>query len=298
MDTHGIYLNGIVLVSPVLNFQTIAFDAGNDTPYWLFLPTYTATAWYHHRLPNELQQDLQRTLREAERFASGDYLLALAKGDSLPQQERERVAAGVSRFTGLSTRYVLDANLRVNIFNFAKELLRDERRTVGRYDSRYTGTDRTSVGATPEYDPSYAVVLGAFSGAVNSYLRGELGYKDDRPYEILTGRVQPWSFATASNRYADVADTMRSAMTRNPAMRVLVASGYFDMATPYFAAAYTIDHLGLAPELRDHIHQTFYGAGHMMYLRHADLAKLKDDVARFYGSALPGHDPDAPAPGR
>jgi carboxypeptidase C (cathepsin A) len=287
MDTHGIYLNGITLVSPVLNFQTISFDSGNDTAYWLFLPTYAATAWYHHRLPNELQPDLQKTLREAERFAGGEYLLALAKGDALTQQERERIAAGVARFTGLSPRYVMDSNLRVNIFNFTKELLRDDRRTVGRYDSRYTGTDRNAIGSTSEYDPSYAVVLGAFGGAVNAYLRGELGYKDDRPYEILTGRVQPWSFATASNRYADVAETLRSAMTRNPAMRVLVASGYYDMATPYFAATYTIDHMGLAPAVRDHIQQTYYGAGHMMYLRHADLAKLKDDVARFYAAALP-----------
>jgi carboxypeptidase C (cathepsin A) len=287
MDAHGIYLNGITLVSPVLNFQTISFDAGNDTAYWLFLPTYTATAWYHDRLPPELQRDLQAALREAERFAGGDYLLALAKGDALTEQDRERVAAGVARLTGLSARYVLDSNLRVNIFNFTKELLRDERRTVGRYDSRYTGTDRNSIGASAEYDPSYAVVLGAFGAAVNAYLREDLGYKDDRPYEILTGRVQPWSYASASNRYADVAETLRSAMTRNPAMRVLVASGYFDLATPYYAATYTIDHLGLAPALRDHIQQTYYGAGHMMYLRHADLAKLKDDAARFYGAALP-----------
>jgi carboxypeptidase C (cathepsin A) len=287
-DTHGMYLSGIVLISPVLYFQTIEFDSGNETPYWLYLPTYTATAWYHRRLDAELQRDLPRTLDEVRRWASTDYVVALSKGDALSDRERDEVAARLSRYTGLSKRFVLDSRLRILDDNFYKELLRDQDRIVGRLDSRYKGIDRRGITATPDYDPSYSAIQGPFTAALNAYVREELGYENDNPYEILTGRVHPWSYASATNRYAEVANTLRSAMTKNPALHVLVASGYYDLATPFFAATYTIDHLGLDPTLRSHITQAFYECGHMMYIRHADLAKLKSDVAALFARALAG----------
>jgi carboxypeptidase C (cathepsin A) len=278
-DTHGMFLSGIILVSPVLNFQTVRFDEGNDTPCWLYLPTYTATAWYHGKLA---EKDLETALKRSEAFAQNDYLIALGRGDALSAEERDAVAAKLAELTGLSKEFILRSNLRINISQFTKELLRDAGRTVGRLDSRYTGLDRSGVTATPEYDPSYAAIQGPFTAALNQYVRVDLKYESDVPYEILTGRVQPWSYAAASNRYADVAETLRSAMSKNRNLRVLVASGYFDLATPHFAADYTIRHMGLDPEVRGNISQTFYKAGHMMYIRHDDLAGLKADVGRFY----------------
>ncbi|HYC99639.1 MAG TPA: hypothetical protein VEB22_00300, partial [Phycisphaerales bacterium] len=277
----GIAVDGVVLVSPVLNFQTLSFDSGNDTAYWLFLPTYTATAFYHKRLAPPLDADFGRALDEARAFAQGDYLLALAQGDALPAARRDEIAAKIAALTGLTPEFIKRADLRVDIGAFTKELLRDQGKTVGRFDSRYTGVDRNHNAAAPEYDPSYAVVQAPFTAALNAYIRTELGYQSDINYEILTGAVQPWSFP-GRNRYANVGESLRGAMARNPRLRVLVASGYYDLATPFFAATYTMTHLGLAESARANISQTFYDAGHMMYLRQADLTKLRQDAAAFY----------------
>ncbi|HVS17169.1 MAG TPA: peptidase S10, partial [Planctomycetota bacterium] len=228
-ERHGMFLNGIVLVSAILEFQTARFDVGNDLPYVLFLPTYTAAAWYHKQLEPELQQDLATTLAEAEAFASGEYAAALFKGARLAPEERERVLAKLGRFTGLPLNYLDRADLRVTIGRFCKELLRDERRTVGRLDGRFLGIDRDAVGEDYEYDSSYSAILGPFSGALNDYVRRELGYQSDLPYEILTGRVQPWKMGER-NRYLNVAESLRRAMTRNPHLEVLVAAGYYDFA--------------------------------------------------------------------
>jgi carboxypeptidase C (cathepsin A) len=285
-DTHGMYLNGIVLISSILNFQTARFDDGNDTPYWLYLPTYTATAWYHRRLDPDLQKDLAATLDQAKKWASGEYLSALARGDALGDEERDRIATTLARYSGLSKSFCLRTNLRINISHFTKELLRDRGRTVGRLDSRYTGIDGNGVAASPEYDPSYAAIQGPYTAAINQYMRLELNYENDLSYEILTGRVNPWSFASATNRYANVAETLRSAMSKNRDLRVLVAAGYYDLATPFFAADYTMAHLGLDQTLRGNLSHAYYEAGHMMYIREPDLAKLKADVAAFYAAAL------------
>lgn len=283
---HGMYLNGIVFISTILNFQTASFDDGNDTAYWLFLPTYTAAAWYHKRLAPELQADMSLALREAEQWASTEYLQALARGDTLSEAERGTIATNLARYTGLSERYVRDANLRVRIGNFTKELLRDQGLTIGRFDTRYTGRDKDNIGATFERDPSYSAIQGAFTAAFNDYARRELGYKNDAAYEILTGRVRPWSYGNAQNSYLNVGETLRQAMSQNPSLRVLFASGHYDLATPFFATDYTISHLGLPVGLRANVTQTYYEAGHMMYLRRADLEKLKRDVASFMGEAL------------
>jgi carboxypeptidase C (cathepsin A) len=280
-DSLGMNLNGIVLISAVLNFQTVAFDPGNDLPYALFLPTYTATAWYHKKLGKDLQGDLREALRESERFASGEYTLALMKGGRLGKEERAEIVKKLARYTGLTPRYIEQANLRVRIHRFVKELLRDERRTVGRFDSRYKGMDHDAAGEGFEYDPSYAVVQGPYTGAFNQYVRETLKFSSDLPYEILTGRVRPWSWAPYENRFVNVADTLRSAMTKNPNLRLFVGKGYYDLATPYFAADYTLDHLALEPELRKNISGSYYEAGHMYYLHKPSLEKMKRDLAAF-----------------
>jgi carboxypeptidase C (cathepsin A) len=282
-ERHGLYLNGIVLVSTVLNFQTLRFDDGNDVPYPLFLPGYTATAWYHKKLPVELQSlPLRKVLAEAEHFAQTEYTLALGKGDKITNGERQQIAARLARYTGLPESYVLGSNLRVPMQRFAAELLRAERRNVGRYDSRYTGIDVDAVSERPDYDPSYAAVQGAFTATLHQYLKTDLKFKSELPYEILTGRVNPWSFKEATNRYLNVSGSLRQAMTRNAGLRVFVASGYYDLATPYAATDYTFNHLGLDRSLTDHVTMAYYEAGHMMYLRPSEHRKLKRDLAAFY----------------
>jgi carboxypeptidase C (cathepsin A) len=283
-DRHGINLNGILLVSMVLNFETIRFDEGNDLPYSLFLPTYTATAWYHKKLPPDLQGDLKKALAEAEAFAEGEYTVALMKGNRLSEEEAAKVRKKLARLTGLSEDFVARSNLRIEISRFTKELLRGERRTVGRFDSRYKGIDLDAVGERGEYDPSYAAVQGAYTATLNQYVRHDLEFKSDLPYEILTGRVQPWDYGSARNRYLNVAPTLRQAMTKNRDLRVFVASGYYDLATPYFATEYTLAHLGLDASVSDHLTVAYYEAGHMMYVHRPSHEKLRKDVAKFYRS--------------
>ena len=215
--------NGVVLISSVLNFETLRFDDGNDLPYILYLPSYTATAWVHQRLSAELQADLRKTLAEVQQFALGDYTLALMKGSKLAPEARTEIAQKLARYTGLSADYVARSNLRIDNGRFMKELLRGEHRTVGRYDSRFTGTDLDAVGEQSEYDPSFAAVQGPYTAALNTYIRAELKCERDLPYEILTGRVHPWNFGNARNRYLNVSGSLRQAMTKNRDLRVFVA---------------------------------------------------------------------------
>ena len=283
----GLYLNGIILISSILNFETAEFDTGNDLPYILCLPTYTATAWYHKKLSADLQQDLQKALAESKEFASGEYTLALMHGDSYEGAARAGIARKLARLTGLSAEFIEQNNLRLRLDRFTKELLRSEHRTVGRLDSRFKGIDADDAGDQPEYDPSYAAIRGPYTAMLNDYLRSELKFESDLPYEILTGRVQPWSFARYENRYVNVAETLRQAMTQNPDLKVFVAKGYYDFATPFYAAEYTFNHLGLDPSLRDHLSTAYYEAGHMMYIHQPSFLKLKQDIAAFIRGASP-----------
>ena len=287
LDRHGMFLNGIMLVSSILNFQDARFDIGNDLPNILFLPSYTATAWYHKKLPTELQEDLQTTLEEVEAFAMGEYTLALMKGDKLPENEREEIVGKLIRYTGLSREYIEQTNLRIEINRFTKELLRDQGLSAGRLDSRFTGSDRDAAGEKPEYDPSYINIQGPYTACLNDYVRSELEFESDLPYEILTGRVLPWNYDKYQNQYVNVAETLRSSMTKNPHLKVLVANGYYDLATPYFATRYTFDHLGLNESLQGNISMSYYKAGHMMYIHQPSLVKLKSDLARFIQTAIP-----------
>ena len=288
---NGIALNGIVLVSSVLNFETLAFTTGNELPYVLYLPTYTSTAWHHKKLPADLQaQPLEKILPEVEHWAVTEYAEALAKGTALTPGERQAVVERLARYTGLKPGYIENANLRVEQDNFCKELLRDQNRTVGRLDSRFTGIDASGVSAAPDYDPSEAAIRPPFTSAFNNYVRTELGYKSDVRYNILGGLYREWNWGSASRGFTDVSPDLRSALVRNPYMKVFVASGHFDLATPFFATDYTLDHLGLEPALRQHISSGEYDAGHMMYIRDDSLAKLKRDVAGFLAGALKGAD--------
>ncbi len=284
-DRHGMYLNGLVLVSVVLDFTTIEFQTNNQLPYVLFLPAYAATAWYHHKL--RVRLPLPRLLKQVERFASGEYAAALHKGDTLSHAERTRLMAELARYTGLSPEFIDRSNLRINDQHFFKELLRDRGETVGRLDSRFLGRDRLGVTDSPEYDPLLTNVKGPFTAAFYDYVRSELQFKSDLAYEVSSEFVHPWSYSTFEGRFVDVGETLRSAMTRNPYLKVFVASGYFDLGTPYSATQYTFSHLGLHESLRKNVIMGYYEAGHMMYIHQPSLAALKHDLAAFIQSTRP-----------
>ncbi|QJR15991.1 S10 family peptidase [Usitatibacter palustris] len=282
IERYGMYLNGVMLVSVALDFQTLRFDVTNDLPCVLFLPTYAATAWYHKKLAADLQaKSLRELLDEVEAFASGDYANALFQGAGLAAKDRAAIAKKLSRYTGLSVAYVESTDLRIEIFRFCKELLRAEGRTVGRLDSRFKGFDRDSAGAMFEFDPAMAAIYGAYAAAMNDYVRSDLRFEKDLPYEVTKGLYLTWGWNEFANRFASVGETLRKAMSMNPHMRVLVANGYFDFATPHFASDYTMDHLGLDPSLRQNLTVSYYDAGHMMYVHKPSLARLAGELRKF-----------------
>jgi carboxypeptidase C (cathepsin A) len=283
LEHEGIYLNGITLISSVLNFQTLAFRKNNDLPDVLYLPSYTATAWYHKRLPSDLQNlPLEQVVQQARDFAAGQYAQALLKGSQINATERAAVVQQLARFTGLTPSYIDNSELRIEDQRFMKELLRSDKKTVGRFDSRLIGEDQDAVGERPEYDPSYASVLGPYTAVLNQYVRQELNWKTDLPYEILTDKVRPWDFSGFVNAYVDVSGRLASAMTANPFMKVLQMNGYYDLATPFFATEYTFDHLGIPPEVRKNIQFGYCGAGHMLYLKESCLTELRRRMAGMY----------------
>lgn len=287
LDRYNISTSGILMVSPAINFNTISFNSGTDLAYVTFLPSYAATAWYHKALPADMQEkSLEELYKEAEEFATTEYLVALTQGHSLSEEKRDAVAEKLSRLTGLSAEYVKRSNLRIHMQRFGKELLRDQGYTVGRFDSRYKGIDADGVGDTPSYDPSAAAIFPPYTATVNHYLRDELGFEDDRVYEILTGNVHPWSYDTFRARTPDTGDTLRSAMAQNPHMKLLFACGYYDLATPPGSVKYSVDHLHLGKELRKNIRFTYYEGGHMMYVHEPSMEQLRKDVEAFYKSAM------------
>ena len=290
-DNYYMHLNGLILISSVLNFQSILFDAGNDLSYLMFLPTYTATAWYHNKLPLDLRQaGLTQAIEESKKFTTEQYSLALFKGDLLEPEEKSKIVDGLVRYTGLSPKYILDSNLRVDIMHFVKELLRDQNRTVGRFDSRFQGIDSNLVGEKFEYDPSAEALFGAFTATLNNYIHTSLKWKSEVDYKILTNIHAHWDYSVASNQYLNVVDTMRSIMVRNPYLRIFVANGYYDLATPFFATEYTFNHLSLEPEFSKHVSMKYYEAGHMMYTYYPALVKFKKDIAEYFSDTLQSQD--------
>lgn len=276
---YGMYLNGVVLLSGLLDFATLREGPGNDLPSLVFLPTYTATAHYHKKLPPDLQANLTKALAESREFASKDYLVALQRGHSLTAAERSSIASKLSRLTGLPKQFIEDNDLQVNTSQFREYLLRDEGLIIGRYDARITGRDADKGSGFPRFDPSYAATYGPFSAAMNSYLREELKFQNDLPYEILTG-VQPWNYDARSS-YPSVADRLASAMSQNPYLRVLVLAGLRDLACPVDGVRYSVDHMQLDPAFRKNFSWAEYESGHMMYVNLPDLKKLQGDLTRF-----------------
>jgi carboxypeptidase C (cathepsin A) len=282
----GMYFDGIVLVSSVLDFQTVRFDYGNDLPYMLILPTQAATAWYHNTLTTKRfqgrdEETLETLMKEAEEFAATDYLRALFAGASLSEREQVRIAKRLSELTSLSVGFIEACNYRVSLPRFCKQLLRDFGKTVGRLDSRFTGLDRDRAGEVYEYDPAMGVILGSYSAGMNDYLRHELGHERDVPYELMAKLYQSWSFKEFEGRYVNVAESLRKAMSLNPKLRVMVQSGIYDLATPYFASDYTLNHLSFESGLRERVSHKRYAAGHMMYIHEPCLAQQRQDLVTF-----------------
>ena len=284
---HGVAFNGVILMSTVLNFETILFSQGNDLPYMLYLPSYTATAFYHKRLAPDLQKNFETTLKESEKWAAGGYNEALAHGDQLTDAEFKAGVAKFARLTGLPQQYVENSQLRVELMHFLRELLRDKKMMAGRLDSRLTGPAPLDAGETGDFDPSMTDIRPPYTAMFNQYVREQLGFKTDLTYYVLGGGIAPWDYGVQNqNRYVDVSDALRSALAKNPHMKVFVGCGYYDMATPYFAAEYTFSHMGLNPTVRKNISLQYYTAGHMFYIDVPSHRKLKGDITRFVADAL------------
>lgn len=281
-ERYKMYLNGIVLVSAVLDFSTLDFATNNDLPYELFLPSYTAAAWKHKKLDDELlAKPLAEVVALAEQFAYGDYADALLQGAAMPEEQQRTIAEEMSRLTGLSVKYIQGSNMRVDMARFARELLRDQGKNIGRYDGRYTGPANNRIGEAMDFDPSGAAFMGIFTGAMNAYLAEELDYQDERVYTIM-GSVWPWNYKPYVNSYVTTAGRLRNAMTKNPHLRTFAACGYYDLATPAFAMKHTRDHAFSRQDLHERFTMSYYEAGHMMYVHEPSLKKLRKDLLEFY----------------
>jgi carboxypeptidase C (cathepsin A) len=286
-DRYGIDLNGIILVSTVLNFQTLDFAPGNDTAFPLYLPSFAAIAHYHKKLAPDLQgADIKKVIADAQKFALGEYTAALMKGNGLTDDERDKIAQQLSRYTGLPIEYVRRSNLRIHPNRFEKELLADQQKVIGRMDGRFGGFNADPLNDTPEYDPTLTGFVGGYSSTFNDYVRRTLKFESDLTYEFLSPNIGRWDFGPGGNGYLNVATTLRRAMTKLPNMKLMICSGYYDLATPFTGADFTVNQMPLNKELRANIVQHYYEGGHMLYLNHPAHAELKRDMEAFYNSAL------------
>lgn len=282
-DQFGLYLNGIMLVSAVLNFQTILFHPGNELPFVVYVPSYAMTARYHGKLASRYQKmEAQQFLNEVRAFTEDEYLPALHKGSALSARQQKNVAEKLAGYIGVTPDYVLRNNLRVPIMRFAKEILRGDGKSVGRFDSRITGVDVDDAAENFERDPSFDVVQGVYSACLNDYVRRELRFESDLPYEILSFKVFPkWKYDEFQNNFVNVAETLRGAMMKNPHLKLFVANGIYDLATPFYATEYTMNHLGLRDDVDKNVTMAYYDAGHMMYTHKPSLKALSGDLKKF-----------------
>ena len=282
---NDVALNGIILISTILDFGASAEVPGNEMQYVVNLPTMATTAWYHNRVANK-PADVATFAAEARAFAGGEYLLALVKGNRLTDAERATVRTKLARVTGLSETFLDHADLRVSPARFYKELLRDRRLTVGRLDTRYTGTDLDAAGEEPDNDPAFYGIDGAYTAAFNAYVRGDLGFKADRQY-VTIGGVSDWDWKLGGRGdrgaqvYLNVAPYIGRTLRENSGVRVFVGAGWYDFATPFYGAEYSLSRMGIPA---DRVQFHYYDAGHMMYAREADLAKLSGDIRAFIRS--------------
>jgi len=280
---HGVYLNGLVMISAALQMQSVFYSPGNDLPFITFLPSFAATAWYHGRLSEEWQKrPVEDVISEAREFAFGPYATALLRGAGLGEAAREEVVARYAELTSLDPALIERSELRVSQGRYSMELMRDAGRFPGRLDGRVLGyvADRTA--PLPDHDPSYVAIQSPYTAALNAYVRSELQFECDLPYEILTDRVHPWNYSKFSNRHLDVVPLLCDAMTANHFLRTFFAGGYYDLAAPLGATEYSINHLGLPEELRRNVHSTSYASGHMIYTHGPSRAQLAEDAKAFY----------------
>lgn len=280
---YGMNLNGVVLLSTLLDFSTLQPVMGNDLPYQVFLPSLTGVAHFH----NKIQGDRDALIKESTAFAFGDYAAALLKGNELDPATRAKIANELARLTGIDAATWLARDLRMDTTLFRGELLRKEGKVLGRFDGRVAWDTTEKAAESPDYDPSYSLAYGAFSTAMLDYLGRELGYKEDQPYEILTGKVRPWRWNT-SNEVVNLSDRLATAMRDNPHLRVLVMGGHTDLATPPEGVAYSVRHmLNLPANVRQNISTAFYDGGHMFYLNPPDLVKSRADIVNFIQAGKP-----------
>jgi carboxypeptidase C (cathepsin A) len=286
LSDKGVQLNGIVLVSTILN---LGLFSGDDQALINFLPTYAADAWYHGKI--QPKPDLSGFVAEARAFAGGAYAAALQKGNTISDEERQSVAQQMARLTGLSTDYILRSNLRVQPNRFQRELLRDRHQVIGRIDSRFVGTEADAAGESPSYDPQASAISGAFVGAFNDYLYRDLGYKSQLTFRPnnYAGIGNDWNFQhnapDGQQLGASMGSDLGQAMRENPRLKILNVAGLYDLATPFFGAEYDLSHMALEPRIAANIRYTYYPAGHMMYIDPASARQLKADIASFYASA-------------
>jgi carboxypeptidase C (cathepsin A) len=293
LQQDGAQLNGVVLLSSILNYGRR--DPGFDQELINYLPSYAAAAAYHHRLATP-PADLPAFLREVRDFARGPYALALAQGQELDPAQRQAIAQKMAAYTGLSPAFLLEADLRVTPQRFRKELLRDQRLTLGRYDDRFTGSDIDAAGESPEYDPADTGITGAFVSAFHHYLTADLGFTTDLTYRptYYSAGIQwdfrhhpPGSRSDFDVNTADVALDLSAAMRQNPHLILYSLNGIYDLATPFFGTEYDLGHMQLNPTLKSNVRFAYYPSGHMVYLNTEALKSMKADLARYYDEITP-----------
>lgn len=281
-DKYSMYFDGLILISGLLNFQTILSDSGNDLPYIFFLPNMTATAYYHGKLPAELQADLKKAVSESKKFAYNEYAIALLKGNSLSSEEKKAICEKLSNLTGLDQELINEQNLRIDMSLFRKMLLRKEGKIIGRFDGRVSVEDSDKASQRVDFDPSLAMVSGVLSSGINSYVRSELGYESDTPYHLLTGL--PWRWSSFEGRYVSADNRLARAFKKNPQLRILVITGMRDLAVPEASIPYSIDHINIPETARSKISFVSFESGHMMYFYEPDAKKLRETIGDFIGN--------------
>ncbi len=284
---HGIAFNGVTLLSMAVDFQTLEWNKSNDLPYLLLVPTFSMIAGYHHKLAADLTQDVAKTREEVVRWSNNEYALALAKGDALTPEEHRKIVEQLARYIGLRPEVIEAHNLRIDVPIFTEELLLDQKLVVGRLDGRFSSPNPGEDGSF--YDPTSAAILPPYTSAFNNYLRTELNYKSDTPYRVFAydqPGFRDWEWGNAVQGFPSTAGGLRSAMIKNPYMKILVMEGFYDLATPFAAANRTMDHLDLGPQFRQNISYATYNSGHMVYIDRAEHDKMKKDLVDFMEKCL------------